>query len=245
MTAPPSPRAVVVMGKVPRPGLVKTRLARAVPDDVAARLYRAFLTDVFTLVERARALVPGGFAPVFACALGPADRLDDAAALAPAAWRVIAQRGAGLGERIEACFEDARGDVVVVLGSDSPALDPARIAEAFARLELGGPERRAVVGPTADGGYYLVGAAGRVSELFERVPWSTAEVLAVTRARAGAAGIALDELEPAYDVDEPEDLRVLHDDLARGASAPATRVALDAEPAVVALLGRDVAGEAR
>lgn len=245
MRSPVSPRAVVVMGKVPRPGSVKTRLARVLSDDVAARLYRAFLADVFSFVDRAQSLVPGGFAPIFACALGAGDRLEDARRLAPSAWRVIAQRGAGLGDRIEACFEDADACEVVVLGSDSPALDATRLVDAFAAL-AGARARRAVVGPTVDGGYYLVGAGAPVPELFVGVPWSSAEVLAVTRQRAAGAAIQLVELATAYDVDEPEDLRVLHRDLERsGAVASATRLALDAEPTVRALLERDGPGEAR
>jgi uncharacterized protein len=185
---PPASRAVVVMGKIPRPGEVKTRLA---PPSIAVDLYRAFLADVFDTV---------GAAGVFACAGG---RLEEACAIAPSGWRVLLQRGDDLGERIEAARLDSGAERVVIVGSDSPMMPPVRIVEAFEALE----SHRAVFGPTIDGGYYLVGMTGGVGELLREVPWSTDQVMAVTRERARAAGIEIAELAEGYDLDEPQDLR--------------------------------------
>jgi rSAM/selenodomain-associated transferase 1 len=193
MRADRAARAVVVMGKVPRPGEVKTRLA---PPAMAAQLYRAFLADVLEQVEE-----PG----VFACAGGT---IEEARALAPNDWRVVLQRGDDLGARIENARSDANANAVVILGSDAPMMPRARIAEAFEALA----RVRAVFGPTSDGGYYLIGMTGPCPELLTDMPWSTDQVMAETRARARRAGIAIAELEPGYDLDEPADLvRALED----------------------------------
>lgn len=218
-------RAVVVMGKLPRPGVVKTRLARRFGADLAARLYRAFLLDVFAVVEAARAESAIPFARVFACALGAGGVRADAEALAPTGWRVEVQGGEDLGQRIEHARAAAGAALVVVLGSDAPTMPPARIHEAFAAL-AGGAE--AVFGPTVDGGYDLAGFAGPRPALLGGIPWSTAGVMPATRARAVAAGIAIAELGPGRDIDEPEDLGpALSAARAPGSIAAHTRAAIE------------------
>ena len=204
-------RAVVVMGKLPRPGRVKTRLTRALSPERAAELYRAFLGDTFRLVDRACLRPAGapdrGWTRVFACALTEGDTLRDAEALVPDGWRVVAQAGVGLGERIEHARQAGQADHVIVMGSDSPTLPTARLMEAFAALAAEAPgTRAAVVVPTEDGGYALIAFAGGAPELLSEIPWSTENVMAATRAAAHASGVALTELAEAYDIDLPEDL---------------------------------------
>jgi rSAM/selenodomain-associated transferase 1 len=179
-------RAIVVMGKIPRPGEVKTRLG---PAELAAELYRAFLLDVFALAREG----------LFACA-GGTD--EEARALAPLSFRVIRQEGADLGARMEHARRAANARRVVIIGSDSPMMPRERIDEAFVLLE----QHRAVFGPADDGGYYLIGMTGACPELLEKMTWSNDQVMAETRRRAQEAGIPTAELPRGYDLDVPEDL---------------------------------------
>lgn len=209
-----SERAVVVMGRLPRAGQVKTRLVPPLTAEEAARLYRAFLLDVFRLVDRAHEEAgPRAFDRVFACALEPKARPEDGGqieALVPRGWRGAIQRGDDLGARIAASADDAGAARVVVIGSDSPTMPPSRIAQAFDALEARRSDRahrRAVLGPADDGGYYLIGFdAPAPPELFSDMPWSSPALMARTRERAKASGVELLELAQGYDVDTLADL---------------------------------------
>lgn len=191
-------RAVVVMGKLPRPGRVKTRLLSRLGPDLVAELYAAFLSDTLKTVAE----VPGE--KVFACALDDASEIEVAHRIAPG-WRVVPQRGRDLGERLQHARQDAGTENVVIIGSDSPTLPASRIEAAFAFLD----PQTAVLGPTRDGGYDLIAFCGAMHALLLDIPWSTALVRATTQARAAAAGIKLVLLDERADVDEPEDLLLL------------------------------------
>ena len=227
----PAPRgpAVVVMARSPSGGRApKTRLAGVVPDEQdRRRLYAAFLTDVVSAcraVEGAAlrvAYTPDGGAQGFAPA-------------GVAAGELMPQRGAGLGDRERGIFEDLFRNgfsPVVVIGSDLPGLPPARIREALARLAA---ERDTVVlGPSADGGYYLIGLArpptgGAVPDLFTGIRWSSASTRADTMAAAERCGHRVELLDAWRDVDDAADLAALRTALAvGGAGAPATAAVLD------------------
>ncbi len=216
-------RAVVVMGKLPRPGRVKTRLTRSLTNEQAAALYRAFLMDTFRLVDRARRDAKEGWRRVFACALAPGESLDQTQGLAPEGWEVVEQTGVDLGDRIENARRAGRARHVLVMGSDSPTLPAERLVEAFVALDrhegsswAAGRVRRlgaAVLVPTEDGGYAVVGFSEPAPELLSGIPWSTAEVMTATRVAASKTGRPLIELAEAYDVDHPEDLERLRADL--------------------------------
>jgi rSAM/selenodomain-associated transferase 1 len=194
-------RTVVVMGKLPEPGRVKTRMCPPLSPEQAASLYEAFLLDVFHLVESASS----GARRVFHCA---SDDLEAARVLAPSEWDVVLQRGGTLGERIEEARVVGDAERVVILGSDAPTMPAVRIGEAFDRLA----DHRAVFGPTEDGGYDLVGFAGAAPELLDGIPWSTGRVMAETRAAAVRHDIAIATLTVGYDVDHAHDLlRTLED----------------------------------
>lgn len=217
-------RAVVVMGRIPFPGRVKTRLARTLGDELAAELYGAFLLDVFELVEAARRA--RSFTPVFSVLAQEPQDLSLARALVPsAAWGVSEQRGPTLGDRIEDARRAGAAAHVVVVGSDSPCMPPGRIDAAFAALEEGAYD--AVVGPTEDGGYDLIAFAGPAPVLLTDIPWSTSLVLTATRAAARLGGVRLLVLpELGRDIDEPEDLwawRAVWEGSAPHALAPRTR----------------------
>lgn len=145
--------------------------------------------------------------------------------------RVRRQHGSDLGERLAGAFEAVFGegpDRAVVVGSDHPTLPAGLIETAFSRLD----EAPAVLGPTPDGGYWGLGlrstAWPEARRLFEDVPWSSGAVLATTRERARSAGISVAELPCWYDVDRPEDLGRLREDLTPGTATARALGRLDA-----------------
>jgi len=202
-------RAVIVMAKEPRPGLVKTRLVPALSPGQAAALYRAFLLDV---LETTRA-VPR--ADLF-CFVHPARAADWFREQAGPAWRVEAQVGSLLSERMIAAFDELfrRGyGAVVMRNSDSPTLPHAAITAALDALESGSD---VALGPDLGGGYYLVGLTRPRPELFRGVAMSTSSVIDETKRRARELRLTLHEAPRWLDVDTPEDLALLRDQLDPG-----------------------------
>ena len=98
---------------------------------------------------------------------------------------------------------------ILLLGSDSPQLSAARLGEAFGALD----QTDLVLGPAADGGYYLLAARRPLGDLLHDMTWSTAGVLAQTCQRARAAGWSVSLLAEAYDIDTLADLQRLEADL--------------------------------
>jgi len=193
------------MAKHPSPGAVKTRLVPALGADGACALYAAFILDLAARLQ--------GLPYAVTWAYWPADApFPD---LLPGA-RCVPQRGADLGERMAGAIADAFGEgpgPVLVIGADAPHLPAEWIADAATAL---GGDADLVLGPAADGGYYLIGLRGPAPGLFTGIPWSTPRVLAATRARAGALGLREHPLPSCFDVDGPEDLALLAGVLARG-----------------------------
>ncbi|MEZ5990628.1 MAG: glycosyltransferase [Planctomycetota bacterium] len=214
---------LLLFAKRAAPGAVKTRLCPPLEPDQAADLYAGFVADV---VAQARALA-GPDREVVLCLTGEGPEPEGLDGL-----QVWEQRGAGLGERMAAAFEDGfgRGATRIVLrNTDSPLLPAARIEEAFEAL--GAPGVDAVLGPDNGGGYYLVGLSRPLPDLFA-VPGLGRHrghdgVHAATCRHARAEGLALGELRHEDDVDGPADLaalRALPD--AAFARAPRTLAAL-------------------
>ncbi len=199
--------AVAIMAKAPRPGEVKTRLAAALGATQAAELYRCFLLDG---IERVRALEAAS--PVIAYA--PADSRGEIERLAPG-FTLVPQEGADLGARLANLFEHllASGhEAALVVGSDIPTLPAAFLRQA---LDLGAaPGVDVVLGPSEDGGYYLIGLRVLHRDLFDGIAWSTSQVLVKTIERAEAAGLKTACLPSWFDVDTPEDLERLKASLA-------------------------------
>ena len=211
--ADPSQRRLLLFTKPARAGRVKTRLIGDLSAGEAAELHAAFLDD---LVER---LEGGAFTLRLAWALEP----DEEVPAGPTPG--VRQSGEGLGDRLYNAFAEAAREApfVAALGSDHPTLPPALAERAFAALEAGAD---AVLGPAADGGYYLIAlrAAAVRRRLFEGIAWSTDGVLASTLERCRELGLAVELLPEAADVDTPEDLRRLAAELAAGdLGCPRTR----------------------
>jgi uncharacterized protein len=232
--------ALAVMAKAPRPGVVKTRLSPPLTPKQATGLSRCFLRDT---LERIAAVAASSHAAgvVAYTPVGDAALFDG---LLPDGFELVAQRGDGFGDRLLAAAEDifAQGfGSVCLIDADSPTVPQAAYEQAVA--ELAEPGDRIVVGPSADGGYYLIGMKRAHRELFEAIHWSTETVYADTRERARVASIELVELPLWYDVDDGTTLDILKAELLAGIApgfamipgspAPHTReflLALDSPP---------------
>ena len=172
---------LAVMAKAPRAGLVKTRLCPPLSPDEAAELAGAFLLDAVDQVRSVAAVRP-------AMAYAPLDARAFFHALAPD-FALVAQRGEDLGARLSHAFEDLLADGApgaIVIGSDVPTLPSAVLEAALERLA--GADL--VLGPSEDGGYYLIGLREPRAALFADMAWSTEVVFEETMRRASALGLA-------------------------------------------------------
>jgi len=195
--------ALAVMAKAPVVGRVKTRLLPALSAEEAAELARALLVDQLSHLEKL------DFADRY-LAFAPDEERGLMEALAPPGFQLFTQQGDDLGSRMEAIFSRllAMGHKrVVLIGGDLPALPLSVLAEAYAFLESA--TRRVALGPSRDGGYYLVGCNQPVPEIFLGMHWSHHEVLAQTRERLTAMNIDYYLLPSWFDIDTLDDLKHL------------------------------------
>jgi rSAM/selenodomain-associated transferase 1 len=212
--------------KPPRPGIAKTRLARGLGPAAAARLADAFLRDVVTTVTR---FAEDHDVRLFAFC-GPAGVIDEMRTYFPPDAPVLPQKGEDLGAMMRnaiARMLDECSDGAMVAGCDVPHLPEAVFAEAVTTLRTTKPT--GVIGPSEDGGYYLIGMTDlSFASLLDPLPWSTPDVYRLTVERAQERGLVLHALARQFDIDEPADLERLRRLLAaaRPDVAPSTRVAL-------------------
>jgi uncharacterized protein len=194
---------LVIMAKAPRPGMVKTRLAQSLPVPAITQLYRCLLYDTMAL---ARSLDNVEVAIV--C---PATDVDDLACVAGDAVRVVAQKGEGLAAGLTSVFAHfaAGHERVIAFNSDSPHLPASVLENAFDVLS----RCDVVVGPTHDGGYYLVGAKTIHPELFNGDGMGTTTALEALLARARALRLSVGFTDQFYDIDLADDLTRLAADL--------------------------------
>jgi len=201
-------RRLLIFVKYPTPGQVKTRLAASVGDDAASGIAR--LCAELTLERLA------SWRRETVLCVHPPDTLARARAWLGSEWSLQPQEGATLGERLAQAVGHAfaQGATrVVAIGTDSPWLEPHDVETAFDVLE----RVPVTIGPTEDGGYYLIGLSQPVPYLFEGIPWSTAAVYQETITKARALGLRVHALPLGYDVDRLEDVsRFVADERARG-----------------------------
>lgn len=186
-----------IFAKWPAPGRVKTRLG--VSPRRAVEVALAFLRDTMVRLHD----VADQRHLVFA----PAEARDDVADFADPAYDLTPQTEGDLGQRLEHFFRDrfaAGASKVVVVGTDSPTLPVAHVADAFRQLD----EADVVLGPATDGGYYLIGCR-RLPPIFTGIAWSGPQVLAQTVAQLPDPSWTLALLPPWYDVDTPESWAML------------------------------------
>jgi rSAM/selenodomain-associated transferase 1 len=188
--------AVAVFLKAPRLGTVKTRLAAEIGGRQALRLYRVMASRTLAEVRAA-----GLEATVW---FTPADAATEMRLWLGDRWDLRPQSSGDLGSRLAAAAHAVpAGHGWLAVGADCPRLDAALLREAVAIVEGG----QIVVGPSEDGGYYLVGGPTPLPDLFSAMPWSTSRVLDETRARLERAGARWRELATLRDVDTAEDAR--------------------------------------
>ena len=216
--------AVVIMSKVPRAGKTKTRLMPNLTGEACASFHRACLMDICALIDAAG--VPGYlFYDGDKEALCRGRLLEDIAFSAAQRYRnhlarltLLPQRGENLGGRMaDACREVlAKHQQVVIIGADLPDLSAALLEEAFHQLA----SHDLVIGPAADGGYYLIGMKNCCPEIFTGIHWGEASVFAETMAAVRLSGLSSAELAEKNDIDTWADLLAYY---RNGEADPAVR----------------------
>ena len=204
---------VAVMAKVPAAGEVKTRLCPPLTPIQAAGLAQCFLQDRVAQLAGIPTVTP-------VVAFAPPERQTELAALLPGSVRLVPQQGPDLGARLDRLLTDliAEGSAgAIAVDADSPTLPTDLLRRACAHLA--DPSTDVVLGPSEDGGYYLVGMRAPHPALFEHMPWSTPTVLGRTLERAQRQGLRVACLSTWFDVDTGADLERLRVDLE---ASPAT-----------------------
>lgn len=191
---------LIVFAKYPEPGMVKTRLARQIGPEAAALVYRTCARLVLD------AVVPEGpqeYELILAC--WPADRAGATALWLDRNLQITCQQGEDLGSRMHHAFTAgfAGGHTkIIIIGTDCPALTREIIGQGFACLD----RDEAVLGPAADGGYYLIGLRRAEAALFKNISWGTDRVAGQTMARLRASGMTCSLLPKLRDIDRMDDL---------------------------------------
>jgi len=190
-----------------QPGRVKTRLAASIGDEAAAEVYQQF---VITLLNRLQDQGDQRW-----LAFDPPEQAQEFESLTAEHWQSEPQSDGDLGQRMQAFFKHrlAKGNNrVILLGTDSPNVPLDYLHQAWELLH----DNDAVLGPTEDGGYWLIGVSAEVPELFENIPWSSPEVWEATHSALQNAGRSFASVPDWYDVDEHYDLQRLILDLQEG-----------------------------
>ena len=205
--------AIAVMAKASIAGRTKTRLVPPLTEEEAATLNTVFLRDAadnilaaaaFCNISGWMAYAPTGSQPFFRAHLP--DSIGLLETVAPTLGECLSHASA--------MFLAAGHAAACLINSDSPTLPVDYLIAAATALAA--PGDRVVLGPSTDGGYYLIGLKRPHAELFENIAWSTDQVLVQTRMRAMALGLPIVELPMWYDVDDAEALLLLLDELLSG-----------------------------
>jgi hypothetical protein len=195
---------LVVFVKDPTPGRVKTRLTPRITPDEAAKLYKAFSLDIIANAHKLKrnsvnnvtvAYTPNGAEKAFRKLIGQPTNF-------------LPQKGKNLGERMKNAFKQSFAEGakrVVIIGTDSPTLPVSYIQKAFDILK----KIPIVIGPTFDGGYYLIGLSGLNDDIFDGIGWGTSRVFDQTLTRIKSLNTQVYVLPPWYDVDTSGDLEFL------------------------------------
>jgi uncharacterized protein len=210
-----SERVLVIMAKAPRPGAVKTRLTPKFSAEAVTAIYRCLLDDTLALAQ--------SLGDVEVAIMSPGSDVDELAQLAGNRASVVAQKGEGLAAGLTsvfAHFAEDRQRRMIAFNSDSPHLPRSVLEDAFETLAA----HDVVVGPTHDGGYYLVGAKASHPALFANDGMGSSSALERLLSRARTLGLSVGFAAPFYDIDVADDLTRLAEEL-RLAPARAPRTA--------------------
>jgi rSAM/selenodomain-associated transferase 1 len=199
-------RTLVIMAKAPRLGSVKTRLAASLPLQAVTELYQCLLNDTIGLAQ--------ALDHVEIAIMCPASDVEDLSRAVAKTVRIVPQAGQGLAAGLAsvfAHFATPGHQRVIAFNSDSPHLPASVLETAFDVLEA----CDVVVGPTNDGGYYLVGARASHPGLFTSDGMGTASALEALLTRARGLGLSVHLTDPFYDIDVAADLTQLANELQR------------------------------
>jgi len=188
-------RLLLLFVKNPVAGKVKTRLARTAGDERALQIYK----QLVYLTGKSAKQVKSARQVWYSSFIDQNDLFDGNL------FEKRLQEGGDLGERMQNAFSKSFEEgyrKVVIIGSDCPELDSSIIEQAFDELK----QSDVVIGPSADGGYYLLGMNTFIPEIFEGIKWSSAEVLSRTKEKLNRSGYLFKELEILNDIDTEEDL---------------------------------------
>jgi rSAM/selenodomain-associated transferase 1 len=226
----PATAAIGIMCKAPQPGRAKTRLAASVGAAAAAKLSSCFLRDVAAAIEAVPERLGRRGYGVYA----PSGAEAALQQLLPPAFGLLLQVDDEFGNVLFGATRDllaAGHECVLLVNGDSPTLPASFLVEAIALLRR--PGDRMVLGPAADGGYYLIGLKHPHRHLFTGVPWGTETVARCTLQRAAEIHLEAVQLPEWYDIDDAETLGWLRAELAgrsdrfrNGGTAAATRTCL-------------------
>lgn len=202
------------MTKVPVAGNVKTRLQPTLSAEKCATLAECFLADTVSKIKLLQIPLIIAFAPV--------EQRKNLLKMLPDEQMLVEQTGVNLGEKMFNAFQFAFSqnlDAVVMVGTDSPTFPGEFVTRAFEKLS----ESDAVIGRTADGGFYLIGLRMLRKEIFAKVEWSSPQTFEQTTRNIEKLNLKLARLPDWYDVDTPNDLEILKADLAKNPdTAPQT-----------------------
>lgn len=201
--------AVILFARDPILGQVKTRLSPSLNNETILKLYICFLKDSLAKIQQM------GHADGFV-GVSPENHSGFFNGRESSGMTLFSQRGKTLGDKMRQAFIDrfAQGyNKAAIIGSDSPSLPVSYIKKAF------DSEKDLVLGPSTDGGFYLIAMKGKVSEVFSGVDWGTDKVLSEMLDRVVAGGFSFDVLPVWYDVDLPGDLKFLKTHLKLNARA--------------------------
>ena len=202
-------RALICFTRVPKPGVTKTRLLPILSGDQCAKLHTAFLTDLAQVYSEVDA-------DLFVAYTADPD-WEMLKEIFPAATGFFPQEGADLGEKMYRAIcavLEQRYDAVVRTGADLPLMTAAHLESGFAALE----RTDIAIGPTSDGGYYLVGMKIPHRAIFENQSYGGSTVLDNTVAAGERSGLKVALVLPCDDMDTPEDLRNLQAQLSEETS---------------------------
>ncbi|MGH7274115.1 MAG: TIGR04282 family arsenosugar biosynthesis glycosyltransferase [Nitrospiria bacterium] len=203
---------LVIFAKAPVAGKVKTRLFPHLTSEDATQLHRAFVLDTLTRLKTIRgirryiACYPSLTHPFF-------QQLSQDFQIG-----LLDQQGDDLGQRMGGIVKtlmQSGCSRVVLIGTDIPTLPTSYVKDAFNFLQRRAPQTDVVLGPSEDGGYYLIGLSRWVPQLFEGIPWSTDKVFEITLQKIHDLGLKFEILPKWFDVDDYKHLKTLAAQLAQ------------------------------
>jgi len=185
---------LIIFTKNPTLGRVKTRLAQTLGDEKALSVFKKLLAQAAKTASNW-----GGDVWVFY-----ADFLAEKDLWSAVANQKFLQKGDGLGERMAHAFEMGLASYtkVVLIGTDIPSISTQVIDDAFSKLG----QHDFVIGPTFDGGYFLIGMSEYHAYVFQEMEWSTSSVFVQTKNKIRQHNHSLASLEPLTDIDYERDL---------------------------------------